>query len=498
MISQLGLRTEIANSGEEGLALIRQADQEGDPYRVAIIDFKMPSLDGLQVNRLLQQENLSSRPQVILMTSYAAESTAIDSGLEGIARILIKPLTISVLNDTLTELLMFDSVREIANSHTLEQTLHTLRGSRILLAEDNPINQEVTSQLLEPFGLIVDVADNGQVALEKVQQLAYDLVLMDVHMPVLDGLQATAAIRRLPNRKNLPIIAMTANAYRDDRQKCLNAGMNDHLAKPVSPDQLYNLLVHWLSVERRPTPKAAAVPAPNQASANECENQDLVDLLQAIPGVDVTHGLQMLRGDARLFIRILGQFIDQYQDVASKLTTLLAAHDKLHIQHQAHALKGSSATLGLEPIQQLAAQLEKMARTELAQASAGEQPAGFGQAIGESFSDADYQQVISTLAGDISTLAAHYRQLAVEVQPTPYPHQSAAPTPGASAADREQARHLLAELRALLSASDADANALTEKNQDLLCRVFGESVSPLIRQIFNFDYAEALDTLGQL
>lgn len=496
MISQLGLRTDIATSDEEGLALVRQAEQEGDPYRVAIIDFKMPGLNGLQVNQLLRQESLVIRPHVILMTSFAAESTAIEPVSEGIARILIKPLTISVLNDTLTELLMFESTREVANSHTLEQKLRAMRGSRILLAEDNPINQEVTCQLLEPFGLIIDVAENGQVALEKVQQHAYQLILMDVHMPVLDGLQATSAIRRLPGFKDLPIIAMTANAYRDDRQKCLNAGMNDHLAKPVAPDQLYALLVHWLKAEPQPNPSVMMSSQAGAAAADDA-TQGLIEQLRTIRGLDVAAGLQTLQGNAKLLVRVLGQFIEQYQDVGVKLTKMLDASDKLQIQHQAHALKGSSATLGLESIRQLADQLEKMSRTELAEPSPGDQPDLSNQPDRVTRSDTDYQQIMTSLAGEIKSLINQYRAVLAATQHAADEHPAAAPAAAASAADHEQAQALLADLRTLLAASDADANTLTEKHQHLLRRVFGESANTFIRQILSFDYAEALATLDK-
>ena len=475
MTSQLGLRTDLCDSGSEGLNLIRQADQESDPYQVVIVDLKMPALDGLETAHLLKSAKLVSPPQVVLMTSYAAESSEIDLEQEGIARILIKPLTISVLNDALTDLLMPLSVRSLAHNDKLYEAIQTRRGARILLAEDNQVNQEVTCQLLEAFGATIEIAENGLEALEMVKKRRYDLILMDVQMPVMDGLQATAAIRQLPGWQTVPIIAMTANAYGEDRQKCLNAGMNDHLPKPVSPDLLYGMLINWLEPVQRnaedPTRALRSEPSTSQPQVPH-PFAARIEQLSAIPGLDVVAGLQMLQGDQDLYIRITGQFVDLHEHESTKILQALQNHDLKTIQHVAHTLRGSAGTLGAKAIQEAAAGLEIMAR-------ANQDP-----------TDPAYAGQIEHLAAALSAVAQGYR-MAVEDRDASTSLVKSAPE------DPDHVRHVLQELHRLLLASDAEVNEQIVQVRALLFRSMGDDAQVLENQILNFDYTDALRTLEQ-
>lgn len=475
MTSQLGLRTDLCDSGSEGLNLIRQVDQESDPYQVVIVDLKMPALDGLETAHLLKSAKLVSPPQVVLMTSYAAESSEIDLEQEGIARILIKPLTISVLNDALTDLLMPLSVRSLAHNDKLDEAIQTRRGARILLAEDNQVNQEVTCQLLEAFGATIEIVENGLEALEMVKKRRYDLILMDVQMPVMDGLQATAAIRQLPGWQTVPIIAMTANAYGEDRQKCLNAGMNDHLPKPVSPDLLYGMLINWLEPVQRnaedPTRALRSEPSTSQPQVPH-PFAARIEQLSAIPGLDVVAGLQMLQGDQDLYIRITGQFVDLHEHESTKILQELQNHDLKTIQHVAHTLRGSAGTLGAKAIQEAAAGLEIMAR-------ANQDP-----------TDPAYAGQIEHLAAALSAVAQGYR-MAVEDRDASTSLVKSAPE------DPDHVRHVLQELHRLLLASDAEVNEQIVQVRALLFRSMGDDAQVLENQILNFDYTDALRTLEQ-
>lgn len=475
MTSQLGLRTVLSTNGSESLDQIRQADQIGDPFQAVIIDLKMPGLDGLETARLIKLDPLHAPPKVILMTSYSAESSLIDQEQEGIARILIKPLTISVLNDILTELLMPQTIHHLTGSHELEQELRARRGARILLAEDNRVNQEVTCQLLDTMGIVVEVAENGLAALEMVKSHRYDLILMDVQMPVMDGLQATLAIRQLPDLQTVPIIAMTANAYDEDRQKCLNAGMNDHLPKPISPDQLYGMLINWLEPVPRESQAISGIADRVQAgrasqTAPAWPSSAVIEKLSLIPGLDIPTGLQMLQGDAELLIRTLGQFIELYEHFAIQILKAVQQRDLLAVQHKAHALRGSAGTLGALSILEAATALEKMARDN------------------QSPADSAYILWIEQLETALSGLAEGYR-LAMAGRPEDRP--LAEPGQG----DPDLVRQILQDLYQLLSASDAEANELVEQARDRLIRVLGDDARLLEKQILNFDYEDALRTL---
>ena len=478
MTSQLGLRTEISESGHLGIDLIKQADQAGDPYKILIIDLNMPFINGIQTIRLLNREDLRESPRIILMTAYANESSAIDFEQEGIDRILIKPLTISMLNDALTDLLISDQATRIPKDIDLEKALISRRGAKILLAEDNRINQEVTSQLLDALGMFVEVADNGQRALEMVRANRYDLILMDVQMPLMDGLQATAAIRLLPDQDRLPIIALTANAFDEDRRKCLSAGMNDHLAKPISPEKLYSILVTWLPPvgEYQSPPSRAGELAAEIYSDQTSEmamTPEAFNRLAEAQGLDVTAGLQMLQGNQERYIRVLGQFISLYEDIADTITTSLARNDLKFIQHAAHSLKGAAGTLGAKSIQKLAGELEKLAKTS------------------SDNTDPELDMLIELLATAISQLASQYDQ-AVSRKSETFKLAEVSPE------DRNKTRDVLLLLRNLLIANDAEANGLIEESHDLLLQVLGDSASKLEKQIMNFDYVDALGTLDDL
>jgi two-component system sensor histidine kinase/response regulator len=246
LLTGMNLIADEAASGEEGIAMVRQAADAGDPYEIAFVDWQMPKLDGIDTcKRIIDMPGLALRPHLVMVTAYGREEVLKRAEESGIGNVLVKPVTSSTLLDTtLSALQATDETPGLAPEQTAFDAAST-RGARVLLVEDNEINQEVALGQLEDAEVLVDVAENGEIAIRMVRDSDYDLVLMDMQMPVMDGIEATRIIRSDPRFEALPIIAMTANAMAADRDRCLNAGMNDHIPKPIDPEELFRVLTQW-------------------------------------------------------------------------------------------------------------------------------------------------------------------------------------------------------------------------------------------------------------
>jgi two-component system sensor histidine kinase/response regulator len=246
MLTNMTFSADEAASGEEGIEMVRQAVKRGEPYEIVFVDWQMPSLDGIETSKRIRAlPDLAISPHLVMVTAYGREDVLKQAEKNGLENVLIKPVTSSTLFDTIVGILRADQETnghvEVAPAFEIART----RGTRVLLVEDNEINQEVAIGLLEDAAIQVDLAENGEIAVQMSRQNDYDVVLMDMQMPVMDGIEATREIRSDPRLRHLPIIAMTANAMATDREKCLDAGMNDHIGKPIDPDQLFSVLLRW-------------------------------------------------------------------------------------------------------------------------------------------------------------------------------------------------------------------------------------------------------------
>jgi len=247
------------------------------------------------------------------------------------------------------------------------------RGARVLVADDNRINQELSTELLRLVELKVDVADNGRIAVDMARRGGYDLILMDMQMPDMDGLQAAIAIRKVPELDATPIVAMTAGAFGADRDACLAAGINDHIDKPVYPAALYEKMLRWLD-ESRKTPRVAPVDAPVRAAARPPEPK-AIDLLEGIAALDVVRGMSLFAGQHALYLRALADFVDLYGDglaAVERLITGAPGATREAAGREIHSMGGAAAALGAVELESAAQHIDTLLRDEPARQTAAD------------------------------------------------------------------------------------------------------------------------------
>ncbi|MES2257155.1 MAG: response regulator [Pseudomonadota bacterium] len=383
-LAQLDMIAQAVDSGEAALTELRRASAAQSPYPLVLMDWKMPGLDGVAATRAIRADPaIAGTPVVIMVTAYGREqvgAAARDGGAPD--GILLKPVTPELLAEALCRTGQADS-GGAASAPAIRP--ERLPGVRLLLVEDNPVNQQLAQELLEQEGAQVAVAANGRLALDTLAALGvrhFDAVLLDLQMPEMDGHEAARRIRLMEGGQHLPLIAMTAHAMLEERERCLAAGMNDHLAKPVDTDLMVAKLAHWIgpaamaqASHRAASPDAVAamsgserVALPDGAAAMPTAGQPsgasvaatAAGLPSTLPGVDLAAGLHRCGGNVQLYRSLLTQFHGHFSATAAQVQQLCDAGELEQASRLVHAIKGAAANLAMDQLVEAALALESV------------------------------------------------------------------------------------------------------------------------------------------
>ena len=425
-LKAFALRVDSVSSGADALRELAAADS-GDPYQVVLMDWQMPGMDGLETSRIIKRGGqLKHIPKIVMITAFGREDIRAQAEQMEIEGYLLKPVSASLLYDTLVGLFgvtekKAGSVRSLGD----DARSHDASGIRILLVEDNEVNQQVATELLESAGASVRIANHGgeavKILAEGDEPPPFDVVLMDLQMPEMDGSTASRLIRAQPHLQGLPIIAMTAHALVEERQRCLDAGMNDHVSKPIDPDRLFATLLRWAKPRKAAAAGTEAKPAPAAGDS----------LLPHIEGIDVAGGLKRVAGNKRLYRDLLVQFADGQSDAHARISAAIESGDRKGAERIAHTVEGVAGNIGLDEVVGAAHKLERAIREV------------------DAVAPALLEEFTRVLKRQVQAIRLAVREVA--------PEQSA--EKGRSTDfDAGAASAAIAHLRALLESSDGDAH----------------------------------------
>jgi signal transduction histidine kinase/DNA-binding response OmpR family regulator/HPt (histidine-containing phosphotransfer) domain-containing protein len=461
-LAPIARKVDVAPSGKEAIAAIRSQDAV-EPYDIVFMDWRMPGMDGLQASRHIKSdETLSHQPAIVLVTAFGREEVREEAERLQLDGFLVKPVTKSMIVDTLVN--VFADASERAAEPGAGDEKSRLLGARVLLAEDNEINQQIAVELLEGAGATVEIAHNGREAVDRLERSGdvppFDVVLMDLQMPEMDGLQATARLRSAPRFASLPIVAMTAHATIEERERCLAAGMNDHVAKPIDPDQLIATVARFCrSGSRRAARDQTDAGDRRLPVAGEADLPAIVDL-------DTQAGVLRVGGNRKLYLNLLRQFVEGQGPAVARVGEALSTGDLALAERIAHSLKGVAGNIGATRVHAVAGVLEGRIRERATEAE-----------IDASLRDVS--DALDPLVAQVEAALGH--------------KAAAAPLP-ATPVEPEAALEAAERLGTLLSEFDPAAAAFLESNEAALRALFAGESWPRFQQLvggYAFDEAAA-------
>jgi two-component system, sensor histidine kinase and response regulator len=467
LLKSFGVAHGESASGEEAIEELRMASSIDAPYGLVLMDWMMPVMNGIEASRrILADERLKTKPKIIMVTAYDIDELQGLAEKEGIQFFLVKPITPSTLFDTI--LMCFDQLKPKAQVE-LESKIEfdkSLRGLHILLVEDNEINQEVAQEILEQAGIQVTVANDGREGVDLLFEnpQTFDGVLMDIQMPVMGGYDAAREIRKDEHFKDLPVIAMTANAMAGDREKALDAGMNDYVAKPINVGVLYKTLTKWIKLKQPALTENESIPATTKTPDEDING---LEPIPVFPGIDTALGLERVIGNKRLYRKILSKFIETHEDTIDEIRKYLKQGDHETAHRLAHTLKGVAGNIGAEGLFNAADELDMAIMEE-------KENAGLISAA---------EEILSTVIEGIKQFQEHTSVETVEV-------------------NSDEVTSFIAKLNIILQNDETvDTDVLDKLSNDFAGTPYEKHFGQVRRMIGQYDYKAAsteLDKVKQL
>ncbi|WP_425406043.1 response regulator [Hwanghaeella sp.] len=472
MLEEMGLSVDQAADGSSAIEAYVSALETGAPYAVIFLDWHMPGMDGYETaNRIRTLSGNPDEPTLVMVTAYGDERFPEASKESNLLTMLMKPVSASVLYDVVVQL--FDgpggaiSPMSDGRSQIQSATAPNLKDVRILLAEDNTTNQEIVVELLKDTKASVTVVSNGREAVDRIERETFDIVLMDVHMPVIDGVAATKILRSNEKFQNLPIIAMTANVMAGDRQRFIAAGMTEHLGKPIDIAAFYTILARFAGREDSDgwTPPIQGNDRTPDTAPGQRTGFD-------IPGLDDRLGLSYFNGNLPRYRSLLQSFCEGWPEMEASFRSALSDTDPNRLERAAHTLKGLAATMGAGAVADQAGDLEVQARTVT--------------------SVPTLEQDVVALLGAVEPLVA-----AIAAELVSSMDQASKESVDRGTQDRdvseEASEEILARLTTLLQDDDAEAVEWSNAHRTTLVSALGEQrAKDLFGYLNRFEFEEAL------
>lgn len=363
ILESFTFRPTLVSSGKE--AIEELAQNQDNPYELLVIDWKMPEMDGLETTRLIMTDKRIKPPVIVMATAYGRDEVALQSKELGIKGFITKPISYSELFDTIIAAFGKETTRKIKRKEKGVKFLDDLekrQGARVLLVEDNETNQQVAIELIEGIGLIVDLANDGKEAVDKISKADkgyYEIVLMDLQMPVMDGYDATEIIRQTVSKEDLPILAMTADVMQETKERCESLGMQGFVMKPIDLDELFGALVKWIPEGRKEDKRQKS-----EAKKKVKGKNDVAVEVPEFELINIEEGVQRVGGNKVLYLKLLTKFRNKGTEHYEEILRKHKEGDRVVATRLAHTLKGVAGNLGIDEVFEAAKVMETLLKEE--------------------------------------------------------------------------------------------------------------------------------------